>query len=105
MFAFVLEMIDVIEDKERVLGIFAELPEKLQLLPGLRRKFNKFLEALTTLKSSKINRDLAELGVEHQKRRSNSTETEVKKAKKQLSIDTKKSLTLQVSEWLRYLVK
>ena len=89
MSAFVLKMIDVIEDKEKLLGIFAELPEKLQLLPGLRRKFNNFLEALKSLRAPKVNRDSAEVGASHQKRKNNSMETEAKKVKKQPSIDTK----------------
>ena len=57
MFNFIREMEPVIDDKEKTLGIFSRLPQHLQILPGLKWKFNQFLDEVEKLKRPKVLKD------------------------------------------------
>ena len=49
MFNFVIEMIDIIPNKEEMFGIFAAKPEKVRITPGLQGPFQKFLAEVEKL--------------------------------------------------------
>ena len=50
MFNFVIEMIDIIPNKEEMFRIFAAKPEKVRITPGLQGPFQKFLAEVEKLK-------------------------------------------------------
>ena len=51
MFDFIKEMVDIVDDKEKTFGIFATVPEKVRILPGVERKFEDFLDEVQKLKN------------------------------------------------------
>lgn len=100
MFEFVKEMLDVIEDKEKMLGIFLKIPHKLRMLPGLTHSFDRFLVEVEKLKNpSKTGEKSGKC-----KRKGGAFSSEVpsqKQSKKQPSAVTVDSLTHQMDGWMK----
>ena len=97
MFDFIKEMVDIVDDKEKTFGIFATVPEKVRILPGVERKFEDFLDEVQKLKNP-----VRKVGKENRKRKNTDPETKKsnKKTEKQPRTETVESLTFQMDKWL-----
>ena len=51
MFDFVVKIKDVVEDQEKMFGIFASKPENIVIIPGLKPVFAKLIQVAKDLKS------------------------------------------------------
>merc|ERR1712150_296679 len=53
IFDFVIAMVDVIDNKNEMFGIFSDKPESLRVLPGLQPNLDEFINSVDKLVSIK----------------------------------------------------
>ena len=98
MFDFVKEMIDVVEDRDKTFGIFATVPDKVRVLPGLEKKFEDFLNAVEKLRNPK---KTVEKGNRKRPNDKEKPKQAVVKPEKNPRTETSDTLKHQMNQWLK----
>ena len=101
MFDFIRDMVELIDDKQKVLGIFADVPEKLRILPGLDRKFKDFLAAVKNLKLPTNSENRKRKGSKDEKETEAKTKKTDKPEKKEPTTESEETVTLQMRRWFK----